>query len=207
MPASSPSQPHGGWLILVKHALPLVEPAIPAAEWRLSPLGRERCASLADWLRSYLPFAIFTSQEPKASETGQLTARLLNIPCQARPGLHEHVRPQAGLLSHSEFQASVRSLFEQPAQVVYGSESANQACARFSKTVDLLLQESAARPGGLVIVAHGTVISLFSAMRASLPPYPLWQSLGLPSAVVFERLPDGQLGQQAPLIKPNITDP
>ncbi len=34
-------------LILVKHSLPVLEPAVPAREWRLGEEGRRRCAGLA----------------------------------------------------------------------------------------------------------------------------------------------------------------
>ncbi|MGI8553669.1 MAG: hypothetical protein ACR2PL_23210, partial [Dehalococcoidia bacterium] len=37
----------------------------------------------------------------------------------------------------------------------------------------------------IVIVAHGTIISLFAARHAFVEPFPLWQSLVLPSFVVL----------------------
>jgi broad specificity phosphatase PhoE len=197
MPANNAQEP-SAWLILVKHAMPVVDAGKPAAQWQLSAQGREGCIRLAQWLRTYHPYAIFTSHEPKALETGQIVASLLNLPCEARPGLHEHLRPQAGLLSQQEFHASVSALFDHPSQVVFGAECADQAYARFSDAVATLLAEFAAHPGGLVIVSHGTVISLFTAARSNLPAYPIWQSLGLPSAVIFGRLPDGNLVDRLP---------
>ena len=35
-------------LILVKHSLPAIDPAAPAAEWRLAPEGLRRCERLAE---------------------------------------------------------------------------------------------------------------------------------------------------------------
>jgi broad specificity phosphatase PhoE len=44
----------------------------------------------------------------------------------------------------------------------------------------------------VVIVAHGTVITLFTAAHTGLPPLPLWHRLGLPSFVVLT-VPDLRL--------------
>ncbi len=43
-------------LILVKHSLPEIVPALPANEWRLSEGGRPRCRVLAERLAAYSPF-------------------------------------------------------------------------------------------------------------------------------------------------------
>jgi broad specificity phosphatase PhoE len=38
----------------------------------------------------------------------------------------------------------------------------------------------------IIIVAHGTVISLFVSRLAGTPDFPLWKELGLPSFVVLD---------------------
>lgn len=43
--------------------------------------------------------------------------------------------------------------------------------------------------GNIIIVAHGTVITLFVSRRAGLEPFPFWKRLALPSFVVLS-LPD-----------------
>ena len=40
-------------LVLVKHALPEIVPAVPSREWRLSEEGRIRCRILAEKLGQY----------------------------------------------------------------------------------------------------------------------------------------------------------
>ncbi len=40
-----------------------------------------------------------------------------------------------------------------------------------------------------MVVAHGTVITLFVARRAGLEPFPFWKRLGLPAFVALS-LPD-----------------
>ena len=61
-------------LILIKHASPQVETAVPSHEWKLSPAGREKAAALAERLRPDAPGAIVSSVEPKAIETARIIA-------------------------------------------------------------------------------------------------------------------------------------
>ena len=40
-------------LILIKHARPVVDPAVSSEQWRLSDEGRARCRLLADALKPF----------------------------------------------------------------------------------------------------------------------------------------------------------
>ena len=173
-------------LILVKHSLPRLEPGIPANRWELSPTGQQRCIRLAEGLAEYLPFQLFSSMEPKAAQTAALAARQLDIPWRTHPGLHEHERSQVGFRSAEQFQADVRLFFDRPSEVVFGDESADQAHRRFSAAIQALVQAHPHTEGNLVVVAHGTVISLYVSRCRGLPAYPLWEQLGLPSFLVLD---------------------
>jgi broad specificity phosphatase PhoE len=180
------------YLLLVKHSLPAIDPAVPAANWQLAESGRQRCALLAASLASYHPAILVSSTEPKAIATAELlwaaltqTHKLtLSLPA-VWPGLHEHQRAQPGLLSQADFEAAIQRLFAAPDQLVYGEETANQAARRFETAVGELLAKYPDQT--LAIVAHGTVISLFTALHTGLAPLALWQRLGLPSSVVLDR--------------------
>ena len=178
-------------LILVKHALPDIVAGVRASEWHLSDEGRCRCLPLAERLAAYEPTVIVTSEEPKAVETGQIIAERLDLPCTTAPGLHEHERPTVGFLgTHEQFVAQAVRLFEHPGEMVFGSETADQAHGRFSAAVAAVLEQ---HPGGIpVIVAHGTVITLLLARANGLDPVPFWKSLGLPAYAVLS-LPDLRL--------------
>jgi broad specificity phosphatase PhoE len=174
-------------LILTRHSLPEIVPGVPASHWRLSDEGRCRCEALADRLTSYQPAVIVASVEPKAVETGQLLAAHLEAPMDTAEGLHEHDRSNVGFLSTEAFQAAVATFFVQPEDLVLGRETAAQARRRFMKAIHGLLEHY---PGGnVLIVAHGTVISLFVAACAGVEPFPFWQRLGLPSYVALS-VPD-----------------
>jgi broad specificity phosphatase PhoE len=172
------------WL-LVKHSLPAIDPGRTAREWRLSAEGLRRCAPLAAALAEYAPRAVVTSVEPKARETGRAVAAALGLPVDAFAGLHENDRMGLPYLPAHELEEMIARFFAQPDQVVMGRESADEAHARF---VAALERVGRAYPRGtVVVVAHGTVISLLVARAAGLAAFDLWRRLGLPSFVALDR--------------------
>jgi broad specificity phosphatase PhoE len=135
-------------------------------------------------LGEYDPAIVVTSLEPKAIETGQIVADRLGKPLVCAPDLHEHERGRVNLFpSREAFEARLADLFACPRSLVFGSETADQARARFAKAV---ADVTARYPGGdLIVVSHGTVIALFVAHVAGLEPFPFWKRLGLPCFVVL----------------------
>ena len=170
-------------LILVKHSLPEIDPAVSAHQWRLSEEGRHRCSPLAANLATYQPERIVSSREPKALETARILSNKLSKPLETYDSLHEHARWTVKFTGKEDFEALVARFFRQPHDLVFGEETADQAYLRFSRAVAGLLDQY---PGQtLVIVTHGTVITLFVAQACGLDPFSFWQSLGLPSFVVL----------------------
>jgi broad specificity phosphatase PhoE len=174
-------------LILVKHSLPEILPEIAANEWHLSTEGRRRCQVLGDELAGYDPDLIFSSPEPKAGETAQIIAQQLVKPLFIVPGLHEHERKTVRFTNEDQFAASVKELFKQPDALVFGEETAAQSLNRFSSALDQLISQN--RDQNLVVISHGTVITLFVANICDIAPFPFWSRLDLPSFVVLS-LPD-----------------
>lgn len=170
-------------MILVKHAMPIIDPSLPAAEWALSAEGRVQSQELAERLRTYCPQAVISSQEPKARETAKIIAQHLDLSFTAMHDLHEHDRRGVPLLGQLEFQRAVSEFFANPHTLVFGRETAVDAHTRFRAALSTATSGNQSRT--LVVVAHGTVISLFVARETGVEPYPLWQELGLPSFVVI----------------------
>lgn len=176
------------YLILVKHSLPVIDPGIPPSRWALSSEGIARCTNLARHLAVFKLCQVISSYELKAMQTAAQVASQLGLPWQPRPDLHEHQRESAGFSTPTQFQASVKALFDHPSELVYGSETADQAFLRFSRAIESLSVEyknQAVEAGSLVVVSHGTVISLYVSRTCGLAPFPLWQQLGLPSCVIL----------------------
>jgi len=170
-------------LILVRHSIPEKDPTLPANQWQLTEEGRLLCGPLAKKLAAYRPLRITASLEPKATETARLIAQQLSLPFEMAEGLHEHKRRKVGYLGKEEFEAKVTAFFEQPGQLVFGEETAVQTFARFNRAVTNLLEKYPAE--NIVVVTHGTVMSLFVAEYAGVRPVPFWQSLELPCFITL----------------------
>src|SRR5215210_1947130 len=115
------------YLILVKHSVPEIYGDRPANTWNLSEEGRLRAQHLAEELKSFAPDEIVASE--------------LGLAVQMLPGLHEHDRSNVPYLSHDAFQASMRDFFQEPDQLVFGRETANQVHTRFYQAVHHILNE------------------------------------------------------------------
>lgn len=170
-------------LILVKHSLPEIVPALPAKEWTLSEAGRARCQSLAKTLAPYAVDVVISSLEPKAMETAQILAQQLAKPFHTFEGLHEHDRTGVDFLGREQFEAQIHRFFEHPDELVLGRETADQARTRFSGALQSIELEYPDK--NIVVVAHGTVITLSVEKFTGLEPFPFWKKLDLPSFVVL----------------------
>jgi len=152
---------------------------VAPSRWRLSEGGRRGGVLLGGYLARYRPGVVVCSEEPKAVETARLAAGRLGAEHLAFPGLHEHDRTGAPFLSAEGFDQAARTFFENPGNLVWGNETAEQALERFDGAVRAVLdsREEEVR----AVVAHGTVISLFIARYNDVEAYELWRKLGLPS--------------------------
>lgn len=165
--------------------MPQVDVETPGHLWRLRPEGVAGASALAERLvfARYAPTRVVASLEPKATQTGSIIAERLRLPFATVDGLHEHDRRATGFLSSDVFAARMRDLFAHQDTVVFGNESGSAALARFAKAVDQIVGEET---GDVVVVSHGTVMSLFVASRAHVDASELWAVLGLPSYVSLE---------------------
>jgi broad specificity phosphatase PhoE len=172
-----------GKLIFIRHAAVEIDPDVPSREWRLSENGRSRARHLAPQIAQYNPTRIITSSEPKAGETGEIIAQILDLPCQTAPNLQEHDRQGMPYFESREtFETAVARFFENPDTLVFGNETANQAFERFDTAVHHLIAQFPADT--LAIVTHGTVLTLFLAHYNNFSPFPFWQNIKLPDYFV-----------------------
>ena len=184
------------YLILVKHSVPEIEENRPANTWKLSPEGKLRAQRLAEHLEKFGAEAIVSSDELKAKQTADIIARQLRLHVQVLPGLHEHDRTNVSYLPNAAFQALIRDFFQKPDQVVFGKETANEAYARFYRVMHSILNEYSNKT--VVVVTHGTVISLFVSRLTGSSDLELWSMLGLPSYVALD------LGSNTVIVKNKI---
>ena len=169
-------------LVLIRHANPTLRSDTPPAEWGLSEDGVRRARVLAGRILPGSAGTVYTSTERKAVETAQLLGTAWQLPVTPVRGLHEHERAGEPLVTASEFQRRVRELFARPRDLVYGTETGEGARRRFDGAVATVL---AADSDDVIIVSHGTVMTLFVAGAAGVEPFAFWQSLDMPCAVTF----------------------
>ncbi|HEU4939755.1 MAG TPA: histidine phosphatase family protein [Vicinamibacterales bacterium] len=178
-------------LFLIRHADPEIVANVASADWHLSGRGLERAKTLASTIRPVAVQQIYSSVERKAMQTAEVFGAIFRVPIMPVPGLHEHDRKGTALLPADVFHKTMRSFFSQPAVCVFGNESADEARTRFERALLPLVQDGI---GDIVVVTHGTVLTLAVAERCKLDPFHFWQRLGLPSAVSLT-VPDMTLEQ------------
>ena len=172
------------YLILVKHSLPKIEKNRPANQWELSDEGRVLAQKIAVRLNGFQPQLIISSVEPKARQTAEIIAAEHDLELQFIEGLHEHDRSKVGYLHRDQFQAAVREFFEEPGRLIFGGETADACHTRFQQAVYSILNQNLEKT--VVIVAHGTVISLFVSRLTGISDWSLWNDLALPSFIVVD---------------------
>lgn len=178
-------------LVLVRHSAPEMLVGVPAREWHLSAEGRRRCGPLSERLARYQPSVLASSVEPKAVETAELVAARFGLPVTRAEGLHEHERDRVTSLDQATFQAQIAAFFAHPEELVLGKETASQALARFRAGLERVLR---AHPDGdALVVAHGTVMTLYVAEALGIEPYPFWRRLAMPDVVELPRLANARV--------------
>ena len=172
-------------LILIKHAMPILDANKPAREWRLGTEGEEQARELARDLRPRLPFTLVCSEEPKASRTAEIIAAELGIEYRSVAGLEELDRPALPIVDEAEHERINRSVFDDPSRAALGRESADDARERFSAALGGELEELE-DDANLVVITHGTVMALFTAAHSPVDSWKLWKRLACVDLVEFE---------------------
>ena len=163
-------------LILVKHAQPRLDAAVPPREWRLGEEGVAQSEQLAARLKIYLPFRLVCSAEPKAEATAQMVARALGVDHHVVEGLEEIDRYSTPIVARAEHVRTNAALFADRTARVVGTESADEALVRFSAAIEGAVA-AVTPPQSLVVISHGTVISLFVEQRTHRNAFDTWRTL------------------------------
>jgi broad specificity phosphatase PhoE len=174
-----------GKLILVRHSAPQIVEGVPANLWKLSEAGRAAAGVLALRLSWCKPSAIWCSPEPKAQETASILSATLGAPIQEDERLREHERGSLGYIGRQELEAGVaRLLTAGEHELVFGDETRRQVLDRMERA----FQSAAAAAGGgsdLLMVTHGTALSILVSAHHSIDPVSFWRGLAVPAAVVI----------------------
>lgn len=179
-------------LILVKHSHPEIIQTKSPKYWHLSNEGKIKSKLLANTLSDYSPFEILSSEESKAKETADIIAHHHDNIVHVEKGLHEHERENSIFMDIEKWTNTIKDFFENPSNLIFGNETANQAKNRFSMSVNNILKKVTI--GNIAIIAHGTVITLFCSIYNNIDLFQFWERLGLPSFVVLS-IPDFKINE------------
>jgi broad specificity phosphatase PhoE len=163
-------------LVLVRHAMPAVEPEIPAERWELGEQGRAASRALAAALPQ--PGYFVASNEPKAIQTVQeMSAGLEVVP---DPGFREVRRPHRW---SDDYRAQARAYVE--GECNEGWEPHAEVVARFEAALSRHARVAATRQQILIVGTHGLAPTVWLASRLRLVPTigAFWASLRFPDLI------------------------
>ncbi|WP_430780231.1 histidine phosphatase family protein [Actinoplanes sp. G11-F43] len=171
----------GERVIVVRHAMPAVDPDVPAEQWQLAPESRVAARLLRLHVRH--PAYYVASTEPKAAQTIQEIAGAQRVVRDA--GLAEVHRPHVWFADggyHSAALAYTRG--ERPD----GWEPHDQVIGRFDAAVVRHAAEAVAQNRTLVIGTHGLALTVWMASRYQLATDParFWAGLRSPDIVEID---------------------
>lgn len=176
-----------GKIILMKHAMPTVTATLPSNQWTLTEEGIKDSKVLAENLSQYQFSKIFSSNEPKAIQTARTIGEVLSKNVEVMEGLHEHERESKRVIhERDEWHELIKKFFEYPDELILGDETATSAKNRFSSSLHQLIDDQKDEED-IIVVTHGTVMSLFISTYNQVDIFELWNSFGLPSCAVLER--------------------
>jgi probable phosphoglycerate mutase len=168
-------------LLLVRHAEPDIDFAVPSSAWPLTERGKVSSGRLAEAASGFAPTRVVTSPEVKAVETGRILADTFNLPLTEDDRFAEHgAGPDDFIADYREFRAKVRQFFTTPDAVVFRSESCAAAGARFAEGIRSLASEETDLP---LVVTHGRIMASWLAMLTGGTAWDIWIGLRLPDLI------------------------
>ena len=159
-------------VMLIRHAHPVVDPEVPAAQWPLSEEGRGAAYVLARRIDAGTSPTIATSDETKAIETSDVVADVTGGVVVVDERLREVSRPWVP--EGYERLASAWLV----GRHLDGWESQETASRRMSRAITDVLASTSAT----LVVTHGLVMTAFLAASIGVDPVPFWEDLRLPDA-------------------------
>ena len=165
-------------LVLVRHAQVRLDPELPPRLWELTAEGRTGADRLARLPVFAAIEAVVTSPEPKARATAEPIATTAGVELLVEQDLREAERGASPVDDRARFVAQVDAWLD--GAPVPGWEARDAAAARIVACVTRLLHQLS---GDVVLVSHGTVLSLYLAWLRGEERVALseWEAIPLPA--------------------------
>ena len=146
-------------------------------EWSLSPNGISQVIEVSESGCFDDIDVIVSSMEEKALQTAMLIANRVHKEISVNFDLGEHDRRNSGFLEQNEFDEAIQYAFTNMDQSKRRWETAQDALDRFTNAVNEI--DSKYEASNILVVSHGTVLSLYFAnkMRTLDNVYDRWKTL------------------------------
>lgn len=176
--------PPGGWLVLVRHALPVPVPGMSPRSWVLGADGRTAARALA--LALPAEPVLVASSETKARQTAAEIAAVRGGSVAVDERLDEVRRPAGWVGDHRRLAGEYVA-----GRLHAGWEPQDEVGRRFGAAVAAALDAADRRP--VVLVTHGQAMTGWLTTLGVLPdPEEFWRALSFPDAWSVP-VPDGAL--------------
>jgi broad specificity phosphatase PhoE len=161
-------------VVLVRHAMPAMQPEVPAERWELGDEGRAAARELAHALPR-APYVV-TSDEPKAQQTAQELVGARGGTLTVDPRVAETRRPHEWTADFAELARQFVAGRRHP-----GWESQDAVVARFDAAVREAIEGSHGAP--VIVVDHGQAMTLWLHSVKAVDDGPrFWSELAFPDA-------------------------
>ncbi|SCL54696.1 Broad specificity phosphatase PhoE [Micromonospora peucetia] len=163
-------------VVLVRHAMPVLQPEIPAVDWELDEQGRAAARAFSGTLpdSAYL----VSSTEPKAMQTLQeMASGRTVVPEDGFREVHQPIR------WCDNYHDLARAYLD--GVVPDGWETHEDLVARFNTAVARHAAAARAQGQTLIIGTHGLAATVWLAQHLPLEPTPtdFWAAIGLPDVI------------------------
>lgn len=173
-------------LILVRHSQSTFDKDRPIRLWKLSETGVERASNLSESSLFVNVDLYVTSPQLKATHTCALIASNHPAPIQVHSGLDETTSVTNKIID--DFENEMHTYLHSSDYSMNGWETAKEAKERLAKSISEIVKQWVDNwLEKIVIVSHGTVLSLFSADFLGKSPYEFHHLLRMPDIAVLDR--------------------
>lgn len=170
-------------LTLIRHSKTILEPNVPNPLWQLSDEGIALATELSkkDVIQDI--DVMYTSLQTKALQTSLILAKDNHIQIKTNPDLTELT--SITIEFFSDYEEKVRQLYAGEVSRINGGETLEEGRKRFNSAIESIVsQEKSVENIG--IVAHGNILSLFSAQFSEKDAYELHQLIQMPDVAILD---------------------
>jgi broad specificity phosphatase PhoE len=169
-------------VVLVRHAKPIIDPNRRAGEWAIDKDASGDVLRFTESFRELRADGIVSSPEPKALGTARLIADALDLSVREDADLREQGNDVVPWFDEpADFRRAVAEHFRRSSEVVFGSESSEEAVDRFAAAVS----DARSRSALPIIVSHGRVMCGYMSSVCDVDPVEIWEDLRLPDAFLL----------------------